>query len=138
MKKIVVVFPRARYCSDASGGVQVTVTDEKVLSLLGSADDLRCELTTYAVSSSTVRIQVSLNEGTKGEMRPGINIFAGVSLVDFPSGSPPSAPQLGAVITQVNGPFGGLVDASLRVWDSAGSPTAVWVEAEVRATLLFN
>jgi hypothetical protein len=30
------------------------------------------------------------------------------------------------------------VDASLRVWDSAGSPTAVWVEAEVRVTLLFN
>jgi hypothetical protein len=138
MKKIVVVFPRARYCSDASGGVQVTVTDEKVLSLLGSADSLRCELTTYAVSSTTARIQVSLNEGTKAEMRPGINIFAGVSLVDFPSGSPPSAPQLGAVITQVSGPFGGLVGASLRVLDTAGSPTAVWVEAEVRATLLFN
>ena len=138
MKKIVVVFPRARYCSDATGAVQVTVTDEKVLSLLGSADDLRCELTTYAVSSTTARIQVTLGEGTKAEMRPGINIFAGVHLVDFPSGGPPSAPQLGAVITQVNGPFGGLVDAGLRVWDTAVSPTAVWVEAEVRATLLFN
>jgi hypothetical protein len=138
MKKIVVVFPRARYCSDATGAVQVSVTEEKVLSLLGSADNLRCELTTYGSSSTTARIQVTLSEGTKAEMRPGVNIFAGVSLADFPSGSPPSAPQLGAVITQVNGPFGGLVDASLRVWDTAVSPTAVWVEAELRVTLLFN
>ena len=64
MKKIVVVFPRARYCSNAGGLAQISVAEEKVLSLLGSADDLRCELTTYAVSGTTARIQVTLSEGT--------------------------------------------------------------------------
>lgn len=138
MKKVVVVFPRARYCSNASGAIQITVAEERLLSVLGSADNARRELTTYAVSSTTARVLVTLNEGTKAESRPGSNSFSGVLLQAFPSGSPTPAPTLGAVVVQVTGPFGGLVDATLQVWDIAGSPTAVWVDAEVRVTLLFN
>ncbi len=138
MKKIVIAFPRDRYFSSASGALQITLMDQKLMTVIGGANNIRWELTTYFASSTTARILVNLSEGTKAEARPSMNPNAGVALTAFPSGSPTPAPQLGAVPVQVNGPFGGVVDAVLQVWDIAVSPVMVWVEAEVRATLFYN
>ena len=105
---------------------------------LGGADNIRWELTTYIVSSSTARVLVNVSEGTKADARPSMNPNTGVALTAFPVGSPTPAPLLGAVPVQMNGPFGGVVEALLQVWDSAVSPTMVWVEVELRATLSYN
>ena len=138
MKKVVVVFPRDRYFSSASGALQITLMDQKWMTVLGGADSIRFELTTYFTSSATARILFNLSEGTKVEARPSMNPTAGVALTSFPSGSPTPAPTVGAVPVQVNGPFGGVLDVVLQVWDSAGTPELVSVEAELRATLFYN
>ena len=41
MKKVVVVFPRDRYFSSASGALQITLMDQKWMTVLGGADSIR-------------------------------------------------------------------------------------------------
>ena len=137
MKKVVTVFPRDKYhCIAGAAGAQTTLMEEKLMAMIGSADALRVEITTYSCSGSTVRIAVSLFEGAKAEVRPSMNVFSGIALVDVPAS--PAAPVAGVVETQVSSPFAGILDMVLKVWDTTGTPIAGWVEAEVRVTLFFN
>lgn len=139
MKKVVTVFPRDRYCSDSTGNAQPIQMKDKLLEIIGSADDTRWELTTYATSGAIARILVTVTEGTKADVRPSTNIFAGVPLTFFPSGSPTPAPTIGVVETQVNGPFAGILDVVIKVFDVTVPPaTAVWVDAELRVTQFFK
>ena len=133
MKKVVVAFPRARYCSDGSGASQNYALDEKLIPILGGADEMRWEVATYATSGANARLQVTVSAGTKSTSRPSINMYSGVVLTSFP----PGAPVLGVDETQISGPFAGLVDAALRAWDNAGT-ALTWVEAEVNVTLYYN
>ena len=134
MKKIVLVFPRQRYVSDSNGAPQLFPMNESLMSALGSATDLRWEVTIYAKSGTDARMQIAVSEGTKSEVRSSSNVFGGVALASVPASSTPTH---GAQVTHVSGPFGGLVDAVLKVWDNANTSTQ-WVDAEVRVTLIFN
>ncbi len=138
MKKIVTVFERNKYYSDGTGNPQNYFVKESLIAVLGGADDIRVEVTTYGVSSTNARWLVTLTEGTKSEERPGANLYSGKGLTFFPSAAPTPAPTLGAdTPVQVSGPFSGLVDAALRIFASSGSAQE-WVDMEIRVTLFYN
>lgn len=137
MKKVVTVLPRDKYFSDVSGAGGVTLVQEKLMAMIGSADDIRVEVITYAISGATTRMAISLVEGTNIQMRPSMNMYTGALFATIPSTIPTPAPLIGVVETQVNGPFSGVMDIVLKVWDSA-SASQVWVEASVRLTLFYK
>lgn len=137
MKKIVIAFSRQRYSSASNGGPTLFLMDERLMALIGGANDMRWELTTYATSGGDARALVTLSEGTKSDSRPSANIFSGTGLTYFPSASPTPAPMIGVAVIQVNGPFSGLVDGVLKIWD-INNTSLQWVDMEVRLTLIFH
>jgi hypothetical protein len=136
MKRIALVFQRARYTSDADGNLQLVYVNPSLMATLGSAKNLRLEVTVYNRSSANARLELTVYEGTKSDPRPSANKFSGA-----PIGSPTPLVVSNLYIThyQINSPFDGLVDVTLGVKSSSPSPgVQEFMDAEVRATLEFE
>jgi hypothetical protein len=132
MKKVIVVFPRERYVSDQDGLSQSTPMVPALMEALGGGTTARWEVTVYARSSSQARLDLSIFEGTKKDARPSANKFSGTAL---PS-TPLAVSALGVTNLQANGPFHGLLDATLAMKSAAPvAGTQEWMDAEVRVTL---
>lgn len=133
MKKIVVAFPRNRYVTANDGSAVSYPIMQNLMEVMGSSDNLRWELTIFAVSSANARMQISLYEGTRSEPRPSTNLLSGVALG---SAFPVAGALTPGVIApnQVAAPFGGVVDAVMKVWQNAGGGTQEWVDMEARLT----
>lgn len=136
MKKVVIAFPRARYTSDADGQLQLVYMALSLMTVLGSAKNLRIEVTVYNRSSTNARLELTAFEGTKTDPRPSANKFSG-SAIGSPS--PLSVSALYITHYQLSSPFDGLIDLTLGV--KSATPTSgvqEFMDAEVRATLEFE
>ena len=132
MKKVTAVFARNRYVSGATGAEQRVQMPATLLATLGSAVQIRWEVTLYAKSSDNMELRLYLAEGTKFDPRPILNDFAGKAL----SGSPFSFSTVGITYQDTTGSFSGLVDAMLSV--KGATSAQEWADVEVRATLTYN
>lgn len=134
MKKVITAFPRQRYTSDASGNPVLYPIATALMEVLGGSDDMRWEFIVYAASSSNARMQLTLVEGTRIEPRPSSSPMAGTG---FGSGFPSLGSLAPGVIAPVNitGPYGGVMDAVLKVWLNGAPGGPEWVDMEVRVTV---
>lgn len=135
MKKVFIVFKRDRYTSDPDGQPLVNPMMPSLMEALGGATSMRWEVTIYARSSTNARLDIAIFEGTKPDPRPSANKFAGVNI----GSTPQRLTTLGITNIQVNGPFHGIVDATVA--GKSNSPvvgTQEWVDAEVRVSADFD
>ena len=131
MKKVVTVFTRNRYVSNADGASQRYQIPTGLMSTLGGSVAIRLELTLYA-RSANAQILLTTYEGTKQDARPCLNNFSGKIVT-----GPTTYTGIGITYADITSSYSGLIDLLMEVKAGEGSAQE-WVDAEIRATLTYN